>query len=88
MADEKLRLLLFEECDRDCPGCCNRDWDLRSFPVCRDFIGAQPAAGPCRPPTNMTTNGASARGAGSLSNTRRQNRSNGGSKTAKSAAAP
>ena len=27
MADEKLRLLLFEECDRDCPGCCNRDWD-------------------------------------------------------------
>ena len=38
MADEKLRLLLFEECDRDCPGCCNRDWDLRSLPVCRDFI--------------------------------------------------
>ena len=45
------------------------------------------AAGPCRPLTSMTTNGASARGAGSLSNTRRQNRSNGGSKTAKSAAA-
>ena len=41
MADEKLRLLLFEECDRDCPGCCNRDWDLRSLPVCRDFTPYQ-----------------------------------------------
>ena len=41
MADEKLRLLLFEECDRDCPGCCNRDWDLRSLPVCRGFTPYQ-----------------------------------------------
>ena len=41
MADEKLRLLLFEECDRDGPGCCNRDWDLRSLPVCRDFTPYQ-----------------------------------------------
>lgn len=37
MTDQKkLRLLLFEECTRNCPGCCNRDWDLQSLPVCRD----------------------------------------------------
>ena len=37
MSVDKLRLLLFEECDRDCPGCCNRDWDLQSLPICEDF---------------------------------------------------
>ncbi len=38
MTDQKkLRLLLFEECTRSCPGCCNRDWDLQSLPVCRDY---------------------------------------------------
>ena len=37
MAPEKLRLLLFEECNRNCPGCCNKDWDLKSIPVCTDF---------------------------------------------------
>jgi hypothetical protein len=33
----KLRLLLFEECDRACPGCCNNDWDLANLPVCESF---------------------------------------------------
>lgn len=28
-----LRLLLFEECNRACPGCCNKDWDLKNLPV-------------------------------------------------------
>jgi len=35
----KLRLVLFEECHRDCGGCCNKDWDLKKLPVCRDFRG-------------------------------------------------
>ena len=34
-----LRLLLFEECDRSCSGCCNKDWDLNTLPVCEDFTG-------------------------------------------------
>jgi len=33
----KLRLLLFEECNRSCDGCCNKDWDLKSLPVCKDY---------------------------------------------------
>lgn len=33
----KLRLLLWEECNRNCPGCCNKDWNLETLPVCRDF---------------------------------------------------
>ncbi len=33
----KLRLLLFEECRRNCPGCCNWDWDLKALPACRDY---------------------------------------------------
>lgn len=33
----KLRLLLFEECNRSCPGCCNRDWDLVHLPICSDY---------------------------------------------------
>lgn len=37
MSIDKLRLLLFEECNRSCPGCCNRDWDLQALPVCYDF---------------------------------------------------
>jgi len=37
MGIDKLRLLLFEECNRKCPGCCNNDWDLKSLPVCTDF---------------------------------------------------
>jgi len=34
---KKLRLLLFEKCDRSCTGCCNNDWDLQSLPVEKDF---------------------------------------------------
>ena len=41
MAADKLRLLLFEECGRNCPGCCNRDWDLQALPVCQDFTPYQ-----------------------------------------------
>jgi hypothetical protein len=33
----KLRLLLFEDCDRSCEGCCNKDWDLKALPVCDDY---------------------------------------------------
>lgn len=33
----KLRLLLFEECQRNCPGCCNRGWDIKHLPVCQDY---------------------------------------------------
>ena len=33
----KLRLLFTKDCNRDCPGCCNKDWDLDSLPVCTDF---------------------------------------------------
>ncbi len=35
----KLRLLLFEECNRNCKGCCNRDWNLKSLPIETDFHG-------------------------------------------------
>ncbi|MBU1087771.1 MAG: hypothetical protein KKD05_09695, partial [Candidatus Omnitrophica bacterium] len=28
---KKLRLLLFTECNRNCNGCCNNDWDLKSL---------------------------------------------------------
>jgi hypothetical protein len=34
---KKLRLLLFENCNRSCEGCCNKDWDLESLPICDDF---------------------------------------------------
>lgn len=36
---KKLRLLLFKECNRNCAGCCNKDWDLDSLPICDDFSG-------------------------------------------------
>ena len=35
----KLRLLLTEECNRNCPGCCNNDWDLSTLPIETDFTG-------------------------------------------------
>ena len=35
----KLRLILFDECHRNCVGCCNKDWDIRNLPVCNDFRG-------------------------------------------------
>lgn len=31
----KLRLLMTQECDRNCPGCCNKDWDLENLPKFR-----------------------------------------------------
>ena len=35
----KLRLLITEECERSCPGCCNKDWDLDGLPIVDDFTG-------------------------------------------------
>jgi len=29
----KLRLLLFEKCNRKCPGCCNKQWNLDALPI-------------------------------------------------------
>lgn len=36
---KKLRLLLFTDCDRKCPGCCNNDWDLAALPECTSYAG-------------------------------------------------
>jgi len=36
---KKLRLLLFADCNRNCPGCCNKDWDLDSLPLCNSYAG-------------------------------------------------
>jgi len=30
---KKLRLLLFPDCNRNCAGCCNNDWDLDLLPM-------------------------------------------------------
>lgn len=35
----KLRLLLLDECNRSCKGCCNKDWNLDALPVCESFAG-------------------------------------------------
>ncbi len=35
----KLRLLLFEECNRKCKGCCNKDWDLKALSKINSFRG-------------------------------------------------
>ena len=35
--ESKLRLLITEECNRDCPSCCNKDWDLKALDVETDF---------------------------------------------------
>lgn len=35
--EKKLRLLLTEQCNRDCSGCCNKDWELSKLPVCTDY---------------------------------------------------
>ena len=34
---KKLRLLLNKDCNRNCIGCCNKDWDLDKLPICRDY---------------------------------------------------
>ena len=33
----KLRLLLWDECNRACEGCCNKDWDLEELPKLEAF---------------------------------------------------
>lgn len=33
----KLRLLLWEDCNRSCEGCCNKNWNLSELPVCVDY---------------------------------------------------
>jgi hypothetical protein len=33
----KLRLLVTERCSRNCPNCCNKNWDLSELPVEDDF---------------------------------------------------
>lgn len=35
----QLRLLLFTDCNRNCDGCCNKQWDLTSLPICEDYTG-------------------------------------------------
>lgn len=30
---KKLRLLFTKKCNRNCEGCCNKDWDLEALPV-------------------------------------------------------
>ena len=34
---KKLRLVLFENCNRSCPGCCNKDWDLKHLSVVESY---------------------------------------------------
>ena len=34
----KLRLLLFKECNRNCLGCCNNDWDLDNLSICNSYL--------------------------------------------------
>jgi hypothetical protein len=35
----KLRLLLTPKCDRNCAGCCNKDWNLKELPKVGSFSG-------------------------------------------------
>ena len=32
-----LRLLLLSQCNRECPGCCNKDWDLGGLPIADSY---------------------------------------------------
>jgi len=36
---KKLRLVMFEECNRACEGCCNKDWDLNALEVAGSYSG-------------------------------------------------
>ena len=36
---KKLRLLLFDDCKRNCVGCCNNDWNLDALPVVESYAG-------------------------------------------------
>jgi len=35
----KLRLLLWPDCNRACPGCCNKNWDLDRLQVAENYLG-------------------------------------------------
>ncbi len=39
MKPDKLRLLLFSDCNRSCEGCCNNQFDLNAIPSVTDFSG-------------------------------------------------
>jgi len=30
---------MIKECQRTCPGCCNKDWELDKLPICNSFKG-------------------------------------------------
>lgn len=32
-------MLVTKKCNRSCDGCCNKDWDLDSLPICESFSG-------------------------------------------------
>jgi hypothetical protein len=32
-----MRLFLFEDCERNCKGCCNKDWNIKNLPYAQDF---------------------------------------------------
>lgn len=36
---KKLRLVMFEKCNRSCEGCCNNDWDLNGLDVVGGYSG-------------------------------------------------
>jgi hypothetical protein len=38
MQATKLRLLVTDQCNRNCAGCCNKDWDLKKLPVVTDDL--------------------------------------------------
>lgn len=34
-----LRLLVTQDCNRSCEGCCNKQWDLHQLPICKSYKG-------------------------------------------------
>ena len=51
-----LRLIITEQCDRECEGCCNKQFDVKSLPKCESFddydqiilTGGEPLLNPSR----------------------------------------
>ena len=39
MKPKKLRLLITSKCNRKCPGCCNKDWELNKLPKATHYNG-------------------------------------------------
>lgn len=39
MTAKNLRLVIFEECNRSCEGCCNKDFNIPSYPQVESFAG-------------------------------------------------